>query len=103
MEDLTRQWNGLSLSNWEGPKFRLKKDLATTEFLLTAKFFTKKALNTDAIAATSKPLWRAKNGFKVKNIGNHLVLFTLDNKNTIENILSNEPWSFDKHVVALQQ
>ena len=102
MEDLTRQWNGLSLSNREGPKFRLNNDLARSEFFLATNFFTKRALNTNAIVATFKPLWRAKNGFEVKNIGNHFVLFTFDNKNTIESILSNEPWSFDKHLVALQ-
>ncbi|XP_065638603.1 uncharacterized protein LOC136071356 [Quercus suber] len=103
MEDLTRQWTGLSLSNREEPKFRLNNDLATPEFFLAAKFFTKRALNPDAIAATFKPLWRAKNGFKIKNLGNHFVLFTFDNKNTIENILANEPWSFDKHLVGLQR
>lgn len=86
-----------------GTKISFEKRSSYNRILISRKFFTKKALNTDAIAATSKPLWRAKNGFKVKNIGNHLVLFTLDNKNTIENILSNEPWSFDKHIVALQQ
>ena len=56
MEDFTRQWNGLSLLSREGPKFRLNNDLATLEFFLAAIFFTKRALNTDAIAATFKPL-----------------------------------------------
>ena len=57
MEDLTRQWNGLSLTQQEEPKFQLKNDLATTEYIIVVKFLTERALNIEAIAATFKPLW----------------------------------------------
>ena len=80
MEDLTIQWNGLSLSHREGPKFWLHSDLASIEYTIIAKFLTKRALNTDAIAATFKSLWQSKNGFRVKNLGNHVILFTFDNE-----------------------
>ena len=56
----------------------------------------------EAIASTFQPLWRLKNGFKVKNMGNHIVLFIFDNKLEVETILVNEPWSFDKHLMVLQ-
>ena len=72
------------------------------EFIIAGKFFTRGALNMEAIALTFKPLWRSKNGFKVKNIGNHIVLFTFDNKLEVDAILSNEPWSSDKHLMVLQ-
>ena len=91
MEDLTKQWTELSISHTEGPKFRLHQELATTEHIIAAKFFTKRALNINAIAATFTPLWRSKNGFKVKNLGNHVVLFIFDNKAEVDTILSNEP------------
>ena len=57
----------------------------------------------EAIASTFMPLWRSKNGFKVKNMGNHIVLFTFNNKLEVDTILSNEPWSFDKHLIVLQR
>ena len=103
MEDLTVQWKGLSLSHREGPKFRLHSDLASAKYTIAAKFLTKRALNTDAIAATFKPLWRTKNGFRVKNLGNHVVLFTFDNEEEVDTIMANKPWSFDKHLMVLQR
>ena len=103
MEDLKKQWTGLSISNREGPKFRLHNDLAAPVFIIAAKFLTKRVLNIDAIAATFTPLWRSKNGFKIKNLGNHVVLFTLESKAEVDNILTNEPWSFDKHLMVLQR
>ena len=57
MDELTKQWKGLSLSQREGPKFQMRLDLATTEYIIAAKFLTKRALNMDAIAATFQPLW----------------------------------------------
>lgn len=59
-------------------------------------------LNIEAIIWTFNPLWRAVNGFKVRNVGDHIVLFVFDNKEVIDKILKGEPWSFDKHLVVLQ-
>ena len=91
MNDLTKQWNRLFLSSREGPKFCLQKDLATAKYIIAAKFLIRRALNIDAIAATFKTLWRSKNGFKVKNLGSHIVLLTVDNRLDVDIILSNEP------------
>ena len=43
-----------------------------------------------------------KNGFKVRNVGNHVVLFIFDNEEELEKILEGEPWSFNKHLVMIQ-
>ena len=102
MDELTTHCNGLSLSDKEGPIFDLEDDMATPEFIIAAKFFTRRALNMEAIASTFKPLWRSKNGFKVKNMGNHIVLFIFYSKLDVDTILENEPWSFDKHLMVLQ-
>jgi len=91
MEDLTSHCNGLSKTNKEGPTFDLEEEMATLEYIIVAKFFTRRALNAKVIAKTSKPLWRSKNGFKVKNMGKHIVIFTFDNKLEVDTILSNKP------------
>ncbi|XP_075665196.1 uncharacterized protein At4g02000-like [Castanea sativa] len=81
----------------------MKSELATTEYIIAANFFTKRALNMDAIAATFQPLWQSKNGFRLKNLGNHIVLFIFENKADVDNILANEPWSYDKNIMVLQR
>ena len=61
MEDITKGWNLLSLSDQEGSGFHLRKELAFEEFILTAKFFTKRVLNTKSVARTFNQLWRSRN------------------------------------------
>ena len=56
----------------------------------------------EVVARTFKPLWRAKNGFKIQREGDHKVLFIFDNKEDMGRILSTEPWSFDKSLVVTQ-
>ena len=73
------------------------------DFSIIAKFFTKRALNIDVIARTFNPLWRSRNGFKIQNYGDPTILFTFNNKNDVDRIISNEPWSFDKHLVVMRK
>ena len=103
MDDLTKSWSFLTLSEQEGSDLRLTKDEAAPEFVLAAKFLTKCALNIDAIANTFNLIWRLRNGFKVKKEDDHVALFTFDNKEEMEKILSTDPWSFDKHLMVLQR
>ena len=65
MEDLTKSWSCLTLSEIEGSSLRLTEEQVEIEHVLAVKFLTKRALNIDAIAKTFTPLWRAKNGFKI--------------------------------------
>ena len=103
MDDLTKAWSCLTLTDQEGDDLRLKEEEAAPEFSLAAKFFTKRVLNIEAIAKTFNPIWRSKNGFKVKKEDDHFVLFTFDNQQEMDKILASEPWSFDKHLVVLQR
>ena len=103
MDDLTSRWIGLSLFDDERLKFEWVQDLATPKYIIVVRFLATRALNIDAIALTLKPLWRSKNGFKVKNQGNHTVFFTFDNKVDVDTILANQPWTFDKHLMVLQR
>ena len=103
MEELTKTWNSLTLSECEGSNFCIKEDQAKTEFIIATKFLTKRALNIDAIAKTFTPIWRLKNGFKIKKESSHMVLFTFDDKNEMEKVMAAEPWSFDKRLMVLQR
>lgn len=80
MEDLTKTWSKLNLSECEGSSVRLTETQAETEWGLVAKFFTIRALNLDAIAKTFSPLWRALKGFKLRMEDDHIVLFTFEDK-----------------------
>ena len=42
------------------------------------------------------------NGYKIRNLGDHMVLFVFNNSSDVERIIENQPWSFDKHLVVLQ-
>ena len=95
MEELTKNWKYLTLSECEGSNFHIKEEHAKTKFILAAKFLTKRALNIDAIAKTFIPLWRSKNGFKIKKESDHVVLFSFDDKSEMEKVIAIEPWSFD--------
>ena len=57
----------------------------------------------EAVARIFKPIWRARNGFKIRNLGDHKLLFIFDNKPDANRVLNNELWSFDKHLVVLQR
>ena len=57
----------------------------------------------EIIARTFKKLWRSTNGFKIRNQKDHRVLFVFENLGDVDQILKNQPWSFDKHLVMLQR
>lgn len=101
MDTLTQRWENLSLNDREGGEFQFKKTTEVPNYTVAAKFLTKRALNTEAIIKTFNSIWRSKNGFKVRNVGNHILLFVFDNDEEVEKIFEGEPWSFDKHLVLI--
>ena len=103
MEDLSKQWTKFSLLDREGEKITLGKNKESNEHNIAAKFFTRRALNVDAIARTFKPLWRAINGFTIKNMGNHVMLFIFEKQEDVHRVMVSEPWTFDKHLVVIQK
>ena len=103
MEDLSNRWKSLSLSEKEESSLTLNSDQATSEFSMLARFLTQRPINLDAIANTFNPLWRSKKGFRMKFIGDHLILFSFDSKEEVDRILATEPWSFDKSIMVLSR
>ena len=103
MEDLIQNWSRLTLSDREGPGRSLTKKEDVMTQSIAPKFLTKRALNVDVIARTFSPLWGLRNGFKIQNLDDHVMLFTFDNKADVDRVLASKPWSFDKHVVVMQR
>lgn len=81
----------------------MTKEQAETEWVLAAKFLTRRTLNLDASAKTFPPLWRAAKGFKVRKEGEQIILFTFEDKTDVMKVLVAEPWSFDKHLMVLKK
>ena len=104
MEDIISEWEKLSLTAEEGTKLSLtkSKNLKRKEYVLAAKFLTRCAINVDVIGRTFKPLWRARNEFKIREVGDHVLLFIFELESDAERVLAQQPWSFDKHLVLFQ-
>lgn len=75
----------------EGLWFVLNNNLRTQEFIIVVKFLTKCVLNVDVVVRTFKSLWQSQNGFKAKNLGDHILLFIFDNKIEVDKVLLSEP------------
>ena len=103
MDTLTQCWENMSLNEREGGEFQSKKTTKVPNYTIAAKYLTKRPLNTEVIIRTFNSIWRSKNGFKVRNVGNHILLFVFDNEEEVERIFEGEPWSFDKHLVLIQR
>ena len=56
MDNLTKAWSCLTLSDREGSDLRLEEEEAAPQFTIAAKFYTKRALNIDAIVQTFNPI-----------------------------------------------
>lgn len=101
MDSLTREWNHLSLSEQEGDTFDFENQDLKPGSMLVAKFFTKQALSIEVVAWTLRPLWKTKHEFRIKDLGNHLILFTFEDELDAERIILGAPWSFNKYLTAL--
>ena len=77
MDEILEDWRKFSLTDIERAKVSLKKskNLNKKEYVLVAKFMTRRVLNVDAIGRTFKPLWRSRNNFKIKEAVDHILLF----------------------------
>ena len=104
MEDVLNDWKRFSLLEEENNKITLDiENPAAKEVILAAKFMTRRALNIEAIGRTLKPLWKTENGFEMRDVGNHILLFVFSNENEAERILATESWTYDKHLIILSR
>ena len=57
----------------------------------------------EAIAKTFTLLWKTRKGFEIRDMGDHMVLFVFPKASDIDRVLLGEPWTFNKHLVALKR
>ncbi|XP_023872065.1 uncharacterized protein LOC111984680 [Quercus suber] len=98
MDSILSSWNRFTLSDKETSHVHLTRRGDNPEFVLAAKFLTKRALNVEAIGRTFKSLWKSRKEFKIRDVGNHVVLFVFQTDTDAERVLMNEPWSFVKYL-----
>ena len=103
MEELSQRWQKISLTDTEGTKFDLSKEKQSSEFVLAGKFFTRRAINTEAFAKTFRPLWRTRRNFEIRAAGDNIALFAFELEADVEKVLHGEPWTYDRHLVALER
>ena len=84
-------WGNMSLNDREGGDFQMNKDRSSSKFAIAAKFLTRWALNTEVIVRMFNPIQRHVNGFKVHNVGDHIILFLFDNEEEVEIFFEGEP------------
>ena len=96
-------WERFLLSDSEGRRYVVQDSMEEGEFFMAARFYTGRVLNMEAIARTFKMLWRTRKGFEVRDMGNHRVLFVFLDRADVDHVIQGEPWSFDKHLVALKE
>ena len=78
----------MSLQDLEEKNFDLQSKMGLKDFTLAAKFQTKWVLNVKVVAQNFSQLWHTRNGFKIKDQGNHIVLFIFENKFDCDKIFS---------------
>ena len=104
MEEILDDWKRFSLLEEENSKVTLDdENQGFTEVILVGKFMTRRALSIEAVGRTLKLLWRTQNGFEIRDVGNHILLFVFDNENEAERVLATEPWTYDKHLIILSR
>ena len=54
MEDIASRWKKLSLSDTEGKNVDLSKEKKRLEFVLTAKFLTRRSINIEVVASLGR-------------------------------------------------
>lgn len=61
------------------------------DYFLAANFYTRRVLSMEAIARTFKLVWRTRKGFEVRDMGNHLVLFSFSDESDVARVMQGEP------------
>ncbi|CAL5385543.1 unnamed protein product [Camellia sinensis] len=103
--DLTRT---LSLTSEEDAVVRIGGGGDTTSLMmgksdmcLVGKLLTRRPFNVEAMKSTLLSVWQPTKGMQVRVIGDNLFVFVFGHVVDKRRVLSNGPWTFDKHLLML--
>ena len=103
MDEITGQWQTLSLTEKEDLRLTLDSDDDEGGSILAALFLTPRIINMESVLRALKPLWRIGMGLKARDMGHNKVMFIFQNEADAERVLVNGPWSFDKHMIIISR
>ena len=103
MEAITNKWANLKLLEREGSKVDLAFLGVDQGLVVAGKFCTKQRVNLEAIRRALRSVWRTKRDFEVSDIGENRVLLLFQEKEDLDRVLLQRPWSFDKYILLLHK
>ena len=103
MDEITGQWQTLSLTDKEDQRLTLDSDEEEGGSILAALFLTSRIINMESVLRALKPLWRIGTSLKAWDMGQNRVMFIFRNEADAERVLVNGPWSFDKHMIIISR
>ena len=103
MEAITNKWAKLKLSEREGCEVDLAPPGVDQGLVLAGKFCTKWRVNLEAIGRALRSVWRTKRDFEVSDMGENRVLLLFQEKEDLDRVLLQGPWSFDKYILLLHK
>ena len=71
--------------------------------IFAGKFCTKRRVNLEAIGRALRTVWRTKRDFEVSDLGENRVLMIFQEKEDLDRVLLQGPWSFDKYILLLHK
>ena len=102
MDEVTKQWEKLTLIDTEGEECALMNGVIDDSFAVVAKFFTKRKINLKVVAQTFQGVWKADGDFEFRDLGNNRALIIFTDEVDMNRVLYS-PWSFDKYLLALHK
>ena len=103
MDDVTKKWEKLSLTDVEGNECALIDGVIDDSFALVAKFLTKQKINLEAIARTFRSVWKSDGDFEFRDLGNNKALIVFTDEVDMNKVLLQSLWTFGKYLLVLHR
>ena len=103
MAGLDELWSRFSLTEEEERGADVPRQKAAMNHRLAGCFLTKRVLNVDVVGRTFKSLWKPSGELKIRDVGEHTLLFEFEDNLDLERVQEYEPWFYDKNLVILQR
>ncbi|OMO49946.1 hypothetical protein CCACVL1_30745 [Corchorus capsularis] len=102
-DDLSLMWNKLTLKDDENQVIDIDGSQDSQKFCLIGKILTKKVLKVDILRSVFFRVWKLSGGLRVQEVGDKMFLFQFDRMGERDRVLLQQPWSFNKALMVLQE